>query len=233
MRPKQLFREPEQEWQLQPEQQLERVHEDEWAKIIEYVPSFDAGPLLYLTRYTKTESPLRSDKATPGPTPFRRNSYLLALLNMLMADRAAFIVKQQWLMSWLICGFITWECLVRPHTLWVIDSKDDDTLGQVLEYCRTLCRQQEDWISRKNPLVRDSRYELKWDNGFRVFVTPNAINAGPQHLAGHFMDETFASAGQDPLPDFLSINKKIICFDKAEPGWFAYQCELQAGAARI
>jgi len=203
------------------------LHADDWANILEHTASFEAGTLLYLTRFTKTEDHHWSEKGTRPVAPFPHKEYLQVLLRELMGYPVVFVEKSRQMMaSWLVCGYITWMCLTRPQVFWIIQSKDEDTSAALVEYCRCLCRHQADWISRRSPLARNSRLELRWKNGSRVLGLPSGVNkVRVHHPYGYFADEAAF------IPDFKHcfgaikpVATKIIAVSSAGPSWFADQC---------
>ncbi len=204
------------------------MHQEDWAAIVKEVASFEAGPLRYLTRHTKTEDKHWAAKGTPPIAPFPKEEYLQTLVDEYLTHPSVFIAKsRQMMVSWLTCGYITWNCLIKPQIFWLIQSKDEATSAELVEYCRILCRQQEDWISKKNPIVRDSRLELRWQNGSRVLGLPSGVNkVRGYHPHGYFMDEAaFVPEAEECYSTIVPVAKQIIFVSSAGPGWFMDTCE--------
>lgn len=218
----------EQDYKEQQRQQQEMLlHADDWTRIMEQTASFDAGALLYLTKFTKTEDHHWAEKGTKPAAPFPKKKYLAVILRELMSWRVVFVEKSRQMMaSWLVCGYITWMCLTRPQIFWIIQSKDEDTSAALVEYCRCLCRHQEAWISRRNPLVRDSRLELKWKNGSRVLGLPSSVNkVRVHHPYGYFADEAaFIPHFKECLGVVRPVATRIIAVSSAGPSYFADEC---------
>jgi hypothetical protein len=213
--------------QQQKEQEM-LLHANDWARIMEKTASFDAGPLLYLTTFTKTEDHHWSEKGTQPVAPFPKKEYLRVVLQEVIADwQVLFLEKSRQMMaSWLVCGYITWMCQTRPQIFWIIQSKDENTSAALVEYCRCLCRHQADWISRRNALVRNSRLELRWQNGSRVLGLPSSVNkVRVHHPYGYFADEAaFMPRFKECFGAIKPVAKKIIAVSSAGPSWFADEC---------
>jgi len=66
------------------------------------VASFEAGPLLWLTRWTKTENPQYEDQGVPFLAPFPTKSYFVPLFGAFLArHEQLYIPKSRTMMtSW-------------------------------------------------------------------------------------------------------------------------------------
>ena len=75
------------------------------------VASFEAGPLLWLTRYTKTENPQYAEQGLPFLSAFPHKSYFVPLFEAFLArHQKLFIPKSRTMMtSWAAAGFATWS----------------------------------------------------------------------------------------------------------------------------
>src|SRR6266849_4154591 len=72
--------------------------------------SFECGPLLWLTRYTKTENPQYEEQGVPFLAGFPRKSYFVPLFEAFLARHPQlYIPKSRTMMtSWAAAGFATW-----------------------------------------------------------------------------------------------------------------------------
>src|SRR3954468_24972836 len=89
--------------------------------------SFEAGPLLWLTKFTQTEDQHWMAKGTPAVAPFPTKSYLSVVMGYLLSEPTIFIPKSREMMtSWLVCGYIAWMCQWHPHMFWVVQTDKED-----------------------------------------------------------------------------------------------------------
>lgn len=196
------------------------------------------SPWYWLTNFTKTFDEHAQIKKVEVHKPFPDKSYLQAMLEIFMSeeDRIFCAKSREMMLSWLVAGFITWQCQFFPRTRWVVQSKDEDTASELLSYCKCLYGQQPEWMRRKYPLQggrieTDGGLQSKllhlWQHESRVKGVPSGADKVRQaHPTGVFFDEAcfidefeaaYASAGQ--------VTPKVIAISSAVPGgYFAQVC---------
>ena len=209
---------------------LLRAYENDWNRICKPVASFDQGPLLLLTRFTKTEDEHWSAKGAPPVAPFPKHDYFVPIVSFMIESNAVFIPKSREMMtSWLSCGYITWMCLTRPHIFWLIQTDKKDKALQLVEYCRILYRNSEKWIKLRVPLISDTKQELRWANGSHVRAVPSGVHqVRAYHPYGYFMDEAaFIPDAELCFNAARPVAKQIIAVSSDGLGWFHDQCNLQ------
>lgn len=221
---------------LAPAEQLElaQILEQEenrhlWDRIEERESDWDRGPLLWLTSYTKTEDTHWLAKGTEFRAPFPRKNYLLYVIESLLKEPSLFIQKtREMLMSWLICGYVTWMCQWFP-VFWVAQTGKEDKVAELIEYARTLVRNQPEWMRQRNPLVVDNELELVWGRGGRFLGVPKgADQIRIHHPYGYFQDESaFLPEAQEAYDAVRPVCKQVICVSTDEIGWFHNECKLE------
>jgi hypothetical protein len=207
---------------------LEEEQELLWNKMSERVASWDAGPLLWLTHYTKTEDTHWLTKNTAFLAPFPKKEYLRVVLDYLINSRSIFIPKsREMMMSWLVCSYIAWMCQWYP-VFWVAQTGKEDKVAELIEYARTLYRNQPDWMKARNPLVVDSVLEIAWKNGGRFLGIPKgADQIRVYHCYGYFQDESgFLPEAQTSYDAVRPVAKQMVCVSTDEMGWFHSECKL-------
>lgn len=210
---------------------LELQEQDEaWAKIGERVSGFECGPLLWLTAYTKSEDTHWMAKGTEFRAPFPRKKYLQIVMRYLLSETALFLPKsREMMMSWLVSGFIAWECQWFP-VFWLAQTGKQDKVAELIDYARTLIRNQPEWMKRRNPLVVDNDLELAWQNGGRFLGIPKGMDqARVHHPKGYFQDESaFLPEAQQAFDAVRPVCKQAICVSSDEIGWFHNETKLEA-----
>lgn len=199
-----------------------------WAKCAQKVASFEAGPLLWLTRYTATEDLHWLQKGTPPVAPFPVKKYLAVALAYLLACDTIFIPKSREMMtSWLVCGYISWMCQWLPHIFWILQTEKEDKATQLITYCRILFDRQPDWMKDRNPLVVSNSVELKRANGSHILAVPQGENQVRLfHPYGYMQDESaFLPEAEQSFNAVRPVCKQIIAVSSDEVGWFHNECK--------
>jgi hypothetical protein len=202
---------------------------DIWAKIAIREASWDKGPLLWLTGHTKTEDTHWMDTQTEFRVPLPKKEYLRVVMQYLLSETALFLPKtREMLMSWLVCGLITWECQWFP-VFWVAQTGKEDKVAELIEYARTLYRNQPEWMKKRNPIVQDNSLELTWANGGRFLGVPKgADQIRVHHPKGYFQDESaFLPEAQQAFDAVRPVCRQVICVSTDEIGWFHNEIKLE------
>ena len=203
--------------------------ESAWAKMGERVSSWDRGPLLWLSGYTKTEDTHWQSKGTEFLSPFPKKPYLQVVMHYLLESPGLFLPKsREMMMSWLVCGYIAWECQCFP-VFWLAQTGKEDKVAELIGYARTLYRNQPEWMRRRNPIVVDNDTELGWKNGGRFLGIPKGMHqARMHHPKGYFQDESaFLPEAQQAHDAVRPVCKQVICVSSDEVGWFHNECKLE------
>jgi hypothetical protein len=210
---------------------LELEEQDEiWAKIGERVSDWERGPLLWLTSFTKTEDTHWMAKGTEFLSPFPKKSYLRVVMEYFLTRAGLFLPKsREMMMSWLVCGYIAWECQWFP-VFWLAQTGKEDKVAELIGYARILYRNQPEWMKRRNPLIVDNDTELAWQNGGRFLGIPKGMDqARMHHPKGYFQDESaFLPEAQQAHDAVRPVCKQVICVSSDEIGWFHNETKLEA-----
>lgn len=217
-------------------EQVEAGDQDRiWQLIVQGVPSWEAGPLLWLSRYTKTEDTHAIAKNTEFRVPFPSKSYLLCLFDYLLFDQCKdemagpqlFVIKtREMLFSWCACGYITWMCQFL-NGFWIAQSGKESKGMELVDYGRKLYMNQPEWMKAKNPLIIDNTMELQWQNGGRFKAVPSgADQARMFHPMGYFQDESaFLDDAEASYNAFRPVVRQAICGSTDEISWFHNECK--------
>src|ERR1035438_8893648 len=142
---------------LTPDEQTEALaileaedNEATWERCSQKVASFDAGPLLWLTQYTKTEDTHWMSKGTASTAPFPRKQYFAVLLKYRLERARIFIPETREMMtSWACSGYVAWECQWNPGIVYVMQSQKESKANELVNYVRILYRMQEPWMKER------------------------------------------------------------------------------------
>ena len=164
------------------------------------VASFDAGPLLWLTRYTKTENPQYEEQGVPFLAGFPRKSYFVPLFDAFLArHRQLYIPKSRTMMtSWAAAGFATWAAQWKQEET-VIQTMNEDKALHLIDYASQLLRYQDPGLSRLHPIKKQN-------------VTPSSLSMAEQstRLRGELMRFavfTLRCSFKTKLPTFQKARK--------------------------
>jgi hypothetical protein len=191
--------------------------------------SFEAGPLLWLTKFTQTEDQHWMAKGTAAVAPFPTKSYLSVVMKYLLSEPTIFIPKSREMMtSWLVCGYISWMCQWFPHIFWVMQTDKEDKVVSLVNYCRILWRYQPEWMQKRCPLVTDNTTELSYGNGSRIIGVPKGENqVRLYHPYGYVSDEAaFQPEFRECFNAVRPVAKQIIAVSSDEMGPFHDECKL-------
>lgn len=209
---------------------LEQVENEHiWDRIGIRESAWDRGPLLWLTKHTKTEDTHWMSKSSEFLAPFPRKEYLRVVMSYFLSETGLFLPKsREMMMSWLVCGFIAWECQWFP-VFWLAQTGKEDKVAELVQYVRTLVRNQPEWMRKRNPLVVDNELELTWAKGGRFLGIPKGVDqARIHHPKGYFQDESaFLPEAQQSFDAVRPVCRQIICVSSDEVGWFNNECRLE------
>jgi hypothetical protein len=191
--------------------------------------SFDAGPLLWLTKYTATENPKYESQGLPFIGPFPAKGYFLPLFNAFLSEERMFVPKtRDMLTSLSMVGYATfqaqwhkWDCLIQTNTL--------DKAKALVKYSANFYNFQADFLKARHPLQTNDPLvcELTWRGGGRVKAIPSGEHAiRTWHPALVLFDEcAFAEEFQQSW-DAACVAYQRIGISTAHPGFFAEECAI-------
>jgi hypothetical protein len=193
------------------------------------VASFDAGPLYWLTRYTKTENPQYEQQGLPFIAPFPKKTYFIELFKAFLAkERQLFVCKSRTMMtSWAAAAYATW-CGQWKQEETLVQCINEDRAQNLINYAGQLLRHQEPSLSRLHPIKRQSAFSIEWANGGAIDAIPGGANAARAfHPTLFILDEAaFIPEGEQSLNAVLPSNARIIAISTATAGWFGDACSL-------
>jgi hypothetical protein len=191
------------------------------------VASFEAGMLLWGTKYTQTENPQHEAQGVPFRAPFPRKSYFIPLFQEFLAKHAClFIPKSRTVMtSWAAMLFSSARAQWNKEEI-VVQTANEDKCAHLIDYVRQLWDNQEDWLKLRHPLVRRTTFAIAWAGGGEVASIPSgADKIRTFHPTWYIQDESaHIPEGEECLSAVKPSGARIICISSAAPGWFAYEC---------
>lgn len=207
----------------------EKDHNETWKLCGQKVASLDAGPLLWLTKHTKTEDTHWVSKDTASVAPFPAKGYFAAVLEYLLNRPKVFIPKTREMMtSWLACGYIAWQCQWLPGVVWVMQSQKETKANELVNYVRMLYRLQDPWMKERVRVVADNVSELKLSNGSKIIGIPQGADQWRSHHPhGALFDEMAHLVGAEECFNIAApVARQIIGVSSVAPSWFANECGL-------
>jgi hypothetical protein len=190
--------------------------------------SFDAGPLLWLTRHTRTENPNYQQQRREYKAPLPRKSYFVPLFNAFLSEEKLLVAKtRQMLTSLSAVGYATWraqffnwDCLIQSWRL--------ETTKEVCDYAAAFWRNQDDWLRERFPLVSKEplNYEVQFINGGRV----KAIPGGADKVRGFhptlmvFDEFSIMEDAEQCWNTAAPVTQHMIGIGTARAGWMGDEC---------
>jgi len=191
------------------------------------VASFEAGPLLWLTRYTKTENPQYEDQGLAFIAPFPRKTYFLVMFQEFLArHRQLAVAKSRTMMtSWAVAAFSTWLAQWKKEET-VIQTHNLDKAQRMINYADQLLRHQDPGLSKLHPIKKQNAFSITWQSGGSLTAIPGGADAIRSfHPSLFVMDECArVEGGEASLNAALGSNCRVILVSTAAPGWFADMC---------
>lgn len=215
---------------LSPEKQQYARESIALNRMMQSVASFDAGPLYWLTKFTRTEDEHWFEKNSQFISPFPKKDYFLPVMKHMLAEKVLFIQKSREMMtSWEATGFATWGAS-KIGLFWLFQSEKDDKVIQLVNYARILHRNQPKWLIDHNPLIVDNDHELMWKRGGKIVGIPGgADQVRSYHPYGWINDESaFQPEFEASLNSAIPVVKKIIAISTDAMGAFHTICKEAA-----
>ncbi len=207
----------------------DKNHNEIWDLCGEKKASLDAGPLLWLTQYTKTEDTHWVSKGTQPIAPFPRKEYFAVVMKYLIERPKVFIPKTREMMtSWLACGYIAAQCQWLPGLTWVMQSQKETKANELVNYCRQLYRLQDPWMKKRVSVIADNVSELKLSNGSKIIGIPQGADQWRSHHPhGALFDEMAHLVGAEECFNIAApVARQIIGVSSVQPSWYANECGL-------
>ncbi len=193
------------------------------------VASFDAGPLFWLTRYTKTENPQYEDQGLPFLAPFPSKSYFVPLFGAFLArHEQLYIPKSRTMMtSWAAAAFSTWSAQWKREEI-VIQTLNEDKALHLIDYASQLMKYQDPGLSRLHPIKKQNAFSIVWEHGGAVDAVPGGADAIRSFHPSLFLQDEAAHIpeGEESLNAVIPTKARIISISTAAPGWFGDACGL-------
>jgi hypothetical protein len=194
--------------------------------------SFECGPLLWLTRHTKTENPQYEQQGVPFLAGFPHKSYFIPLFEAFLARyRQLNICKSRTMMtSWAAAGFATWAAQWKREET-VIQTMNEDKALHLIDYASQLLRYQDPELSRLHPIKKQNAFSIVWEHGGAVDAVPGGADATRSFHATNFIQDEAAHIpeGEESLNAVIPSQARIISISTARAGWFADMCQLPPG----
>jgi hypothetical protein len=122
----------------------------EWDRCARPVASFEEGPLLWLTEYTRTENPKYIEQALPFRAPFPRWSYFVPVMDLMLKCPRLFIPKtREMLTSWEVMGYAGWRLCWHPGSQVICQADKEDKAWGLANYVRILYRNSQEWVRKR------------------------------------------------------------------------------------
>ncbi len=192
------------------------------------VASFDAGPLLWLTKHTATENPNHEKQGLPYLAGFPRKSYFLPLYEAFLNEpRLAVPKTRNMLTSWASVGYATWraqwfnwDCIIQTGSL--------DKVAELIDYSAQLWKHQPPWLKARYPLATREplAQELTFAAGGRVKAIPSGQDKlRVFHPTLFILDEAaFLADAEQCWNAAQPAAQQMIAVSSAGPGWFGDMC---------
>jgi hypothetical protein len=191
--------------------------------------------MYWLRNFTKTENYQWQEQGVQPVAPFPylpitdgEWDYLDHVMHYLLNEKELYVPKsREMLTSWLVCGYITWECQFYQATEWLSQSEKDEKAQGLIKYANILYLNQPEWMKQRHPLRRGeegTKHEIAWANSSRYVALPQGVRqVASYHPKGLFSDE---AAHQVAWKEALGVAKQacrqIICVSSAAPSEFGY-----------
>jgi hypothetical protein len=189
--------------------------------------SFECGPLLWLTRYTKTENPQYEEQGLPFLAGFPVKSYFVPLFDAFLArHRQLYVPKSRTMMtSWAAAGLATWLAQWKREET-VIQTMNEDKALHLIEYASQLLRYQDPELSRLHPIKKQNIFSIVWEDGGAVEAIAGGADAIRSFHPSLFIQDEAAHIpeGEESLNAVMPSMARVISISTAKAGWFENIC---------
>ncbi len=207
---------------------LDVAHERTDRLLASPVASFDAGPLLWLTKHTKTQNPNHEKQGLPYLAGFPVKSYFVPLFDAFLREEKLLVPKTRTMLtSWSAVGYATyraqwhnWDCIIQ--------SCSQDKVLEITDYAAQLWSNQHHWLRARHPLMSKVPLtsELQFVAGGRVKAIPGgADKIRTFHPTLVIFDEfSYMEDAQQCWDAASPACQQMIGIGTARAGWMADQC---------
>jgi hypothetical protein len=227
------------------------------ARCRERVVSHQRGPMYWLRTLTKTYNfhwrdqglqPMAPFPYKPFPEwwtqarldalPFEHDftledtpDYLDVVMGYSLSTKRLCVPKSREMMtSWLVVGYITWECQFFEAIEWLSQSEKDDKAQGLIQYSGYLYTNQEPWLKARFPLVgvkqEANKHEIEWAHHSKHVAVPQGQRqVASHHPTGYFNDESAHQPAYKATINIVQpVAKQIICVSSAAYSDFGLEC---------
>lgn len=191
------------------------------------VASFKAGPLLWLSDFTKTENPQYEEQGVPFLAGFPKKTYFVPLFREFLArHHQLFIPKSRTMMtSWAAAGFAAWSAQFKSEET-VVQCLNEERAAHIIDYVRQLVDYQVPWLAKLHPIEKRNAFTISWKAGGEVSAISGQADAiRAYHPSLYLQDESaFMHESEQALAAVIPTGARIICISTAAPSWFGDQC---------
>jgi hypothetical protein len=191
--------------------------------------SFECGPLLWLTRYTKTENPQYEEQGLPFLAGFPRKSYFVPLFDYFLKRLPQlYIPKSRTMMtSWAAAGFATWAAQWKREET-VIQTMNEDKALHLIDYVSQLLKYQDPGLSSLHPIKKQNAFSIVFEHGGAVDAVPGGADAIRSFHPSLFIQDEAAhiAEGEESLNAVIPSQARIISISTAAAGWFGDACGI-------
>jgi hypothetical protein len=190
--------------------------------------SFEAGPLRWLTQYTRTDNPNYQHQGREYKAPLPRKSYFVPLFDVFLKEKRLLVPKTREMLTSLSAvgyalwraQFFNWDCLIQSWRL--------ETTKEVCDYASAFWRNQDDWLKERYPLTSKEplNYEVQFVAGGRV----KAIPGGADKVRGFhptlmiFDEFSIMEDAQSCWDTAAPVTQHMIGIGTARAGWMGDEC---------
>lgn len=187
-------------------------------------------PLIWTMRYTKTYNEHFENEGRPSPLePFPQYEYFKHGFEIMDLGRITLWEKSRDMMlSWACVAYLERFAMTMPSCGILFQTQKEDKVVQLIKYAKTLWTNSDPRIREEirlaKPMVRQSKFELCFDNGSYIVGIPGGANQiRSYHPWGYLNDESSfqADAGECYAESLAAVKGKIIFNSSAGPGWYS------------
>ena len=198
--------------------------------------------LYWLQNLTKTENKHWKREKLEHLAPFPRYPFLPWLFGVFQddAEKVVLIKKSRDMMTtWCAAGFATWFSETTAGVQVIVQSQKEDKANEVIDYCRTLYRNQPEWLQERCPLAMEMKRQplnsLRWANGSEIIGIPEGKDQiRSYHPTLYIGDEAaFQPEAGESYDTALSSCQKVLMISTANAGWYSEFTDEHSGKADV
>ena len=187
-------------------------------------------PLIWTRLYTKTYNEHFENEGRPSPMePFPQYEYFQHVFEIMDLGRITLWEKSRDMMlSWACVAYLARFAMTMPSCGILFQTQKEDKVVQLIKYAKALWTNSDPRIREEirlaKPMMRQSRFELCFDNGSYFIGIPGGVDQiRSYHPWGYLNDESSfqADAGECYAESLAAVKGKIIFNSSAGPGWYS------------